>query len=189
MSSKDSRFKTRRTQAREGDYVSCSSGDEPEEVYSNAVEKEYVGDVQSGDESYREEFYTGRESSAREEQPMPFLVQGDDAIDDSGLASDRVAARGPVVDDADIEKLFLAARHGKHKELKTLLDKGIPPNMADQHGNTILIIACQNGNKRVVSCLPGFCMNSNRVSATALIRLAAFVSLGVDGVACRRRWP
>lgn len=153
MASKDTRFKTRRAPAREGDYVSCSSGDEPEEVYSNAVDKDtYVGDVQSGDESYREEFYTGRESSAREEQAMPYLVQGDeDAIDDSGLERDRAVARGPVVDDADIEKMFLAARHNKHKELKALLDKGIPPNMADQHGNTILIVACQNGNKRVVS--------------------------------------
>jgi len=156
MSSRDTRFRTRRNSAREGDYVSCSSGDEPEEAYSNAVDREYVGDVQSGDESYREEFYTGRESSAREaEQPMPYLQQGDgdDAIDDSGLERDRLAARGPVVDDADIESMFLAARHGKHKELKALLDKGIPPNIADQHGNTILIIACQNGNKRVVCIL------------------------------------
>jgi hypothetical protein len=165
MSSKDTRFRTRRSHAKEGDYVS-SSGDEREEVYSNAADgslhagassgadREYHGDVHSGDESYREEFYTGRESSAREEyQPMPYLAgggDGDDVIDDSGLDRDRAAARGPVVDEADIEKMFVAARHGKHKELKVLLDKGIPPNVADQHGNTILIIACQNGNKRVV---------------------------------------
>ena len=148
--SKDSRFKTRRTSAREGGYVS-SSGDEREEVYSNAVDKEYAGDVQSGDESYREEFYTGRESSAREEQPMPYLQQGDEpGVDEEPAGGGSRVPRGPVMDEKDIESMFLAARHNKHKELKALLDKGIPPNMADQHGNTILIVACQNGNKRVV---------------------------------------
>ena len=126
-----------------------SSGDEREEVYSNAVDKEYGGDLQSGDESYREEFYTGRESSHREEQPMPYLQQ-DETQDRSLEKSSEFGSNSSAVNDEDIETMFRAARHGKHKELKALLDRGIPPNMADQHGNTILIIACQNGNKRVV---------------------------------------
>lgn len=53
-------------------------------------------------------------------------------------------------DEDDIANVFSYSRHNRSKDLERLLDKtGIPANVRDQHGNTILIVACQNGLKRV----------------------------------------
>lgn len=51
--------------------------------------------------------------------------------------------------EADIEDIFSYTRHGRGNDVERLLDKGIPINIRDTNGNTILIIACQNGNKRL----------------------------------------
>jgi len=53
-------------------------------------------------------------------------------------------------DEEDLANVFSFARHNRSKDLERVLDSsGIPPNVRDQHGNTILIIACQNGLKRI----------------------------------------
>lgn len=49
----------------------------------------------------------------------------------------------------DVEDIFSFARHGRCEEIEKLLNKGIPVDLRDEWGNTLLIIACQNGNKRV----------------------------------------
>jgi len=48
------------------------------------------------------------------------------------------------------EEAFSFARHGRIDELESLLKRGLPVDIRDESGNTILAIACQNGNKRVV---------------------------------------
>ena len=48
------------------------------------------------------------------------------------------------------EVLFRCTRHGRYKDVKNFLEKGINPNIKDMHGNTILIIAAQNGSKKLV---------------------------------------
>lgn len=50
---------------------------------------------------------------------------------------------------ADIEDIFSYARHGRVGDIERLLDRGIPINVRDSFGSTLLVIACQNGNKRV----------------------------------------
>jgi len=56
--------------------------------------------------------------------------------------------------DDDVEEIFRSARHGRVEEIESLLDRGIPVDVRDEHGNTLLTIACQNGNKRVAKvCL------------------------------------
>ena len=55
--------------------------------------------------------------------------------------------------DTDVEDVFSFARHGRVDEIDKLLDKGIPVDVRDAHGNTILTTACQNGNKRVAKCV------------------------------------
>jgi uncharacterized protein len=46
--------------------------------------------------------------------------------------------------------IFSLARHGKFLQLQALLEHGIDPNSKDRHGNTILIVGAQNGNKSIV---------------------------------------
>lgn len=53
----------------------------------------------------------------------------------------------------DIENLFSYARHGRCEEIDRQLDQGIPVDIRDEYGNTLLIIACQNGNKRVAKAV------------------------------------
>lgn len=50
---------------------------------------------------------------------------------------------------ADINQIFSLARHNRLAEVKGLLDQGIDPNVRDSYGNTVLIIAAQNGLKNV----------------------------------------
>lgn len=45
--------------------------------------------------------------------------------------------------------IFSLARHGRYVELESLFLNGIDPDSKDNFGNTILIIAAQNGNKRI----------------------------------------
>ena len=53
------------------------------------------------------------------------------------------------VHEMDVEDIFSYARHGRIADVERLLDKGIPVDVRDVHGSTLLIIACQNGNKKV----------------------------------------
>ena len=53
------------------------------------------------------------------------------------------------VSEKDIEDIFSFARHGRLNEIERLLSKGIPVDIKDFYGNTLLTIASQNGNKRV----------------------------------------
>uniref|UniRef100_A0A7S4L0K1 Uncharacterized protein n=1 Tax=Guillardia theta TaxID=55529 RepID=A0A7S4L0K1_GUITH len=54
----------------------------------------------------------------------------------------------------DLKTLFSRARHGRYKEVEALLDSGLSPDLRDEFGNTVLIIAAQNGNKRITKiCL------------------------------------
>lgn len=53
------------------------------------------------------------------------------------------------ISDPDIEDIFSFARHNRSHELEGLLDKGVPVDVRDHHGNTVLSIACQNGLKRI----------------------------------------
>ena len=50
------------------------------------------------------------------------------------------------INDYDI---FSLARHNRYVELEDLFLKGVDPDSRDNYGNTILIVACQNGNKRI----------------------------------------
>lgn len=66
-------------------------------------------------------------------------------------ANEELAAAG--IDETDIDDIFSFARHGRIEEIERLLTKGIPVDVRDTYGNTILITACQNGNKRVAKAV------------------------------------
>ncbi|EKX34207.1 hypothetical protein GUITHDRAFT_119624 [Guillardia theta CCMP2712] len=70
-------------------------------------------------------------------------------------AGDDVGVKLRHEDDRDdLKTLFSRARHGRYKEVEALLDSGLSPDLRDEFGNTVLIIAAQNGNKRITKiCL------------------------------------
>lgn len=49
----------------------------------------------------------------------------------------------------DIDDLFRATRHGRCEDIERFIALGIPVNVRDSYGSTLLITACQNGNKKV----------------------------------------
>lgn len=53
----------------------------------------------------------------------------------------------------DIEEIFSYARHGRCEEIERKLNEGLPVDVRDEFGNTMLITACQNGNKRVAKAV------------------------------------
>lgn len=61
-----------------------------------------------------------------------------------------------------IEEIFSFARHGRCEPMEALLAEGVPVDVRDEHGNTLLAISCQNGNKKIAKCLlrRGACINA-----------------------------
>ena len=54
-----------------------------------------------------------------------------------------------TVNEEDVKTIFQAMRHNRSQEVTKLLDRGVPINVKDKFGNTILAVACQNGLKRL----------------------------------------
>ncbi len=50
----------------------------------------------------------------------------------------------------ELRKLFSRCRHGKVEAVKEMLESGIPCDVRDEYGNTVMMIAAQNGHKRIV---------------------------------------
>lgn len=56
---------------------------------------------------------------------------------------------GDAVPPAPDNDVFSAARHNRVDSVAYMLDQGVGVNARDEQGNTILLIACQNGLKRM----------------------------------------
>jgi ankyrin repeat protein len=52
-----------------------------------------------------------------------------------------------------IQEAFLAAGNGDFERVEELLDSGVPVAEVDDSGNTLLLLACQQGNKRLAKFL------------------------------------
>eukprot|EP01035_Chromulina_nebulosa_P016927 gene16927-22418_t len=57
------------------------------------------------------------------------------------------------IDEGEIELIFRHARHGRVSDVEIMLNGGVPVDVRDEFGNTLLITAGQNGNKRVAKLL------------------------------------
>lgn len=56
--------------------------------------------------------------------------------------------------DSSYAIVFSRARHGRIDEVQEALTNGMPVDARDPHGNTLLLIGCQNGQKKIVKlCL------------------------------------
>lgn len=60
-----------------------------------------------------------------------------------------VEVETPTFNQTAVEDIFSYARHNRVDDIERMLDSGVPVDIRDQYGNTILLIACQNGLKRV----------------------------------------
>lgn len=50
----------------------------------------------------------------------------------------------------ETKDILSLARHNRVEQLERLLIDGVSPDLQDDNGNSILSVACQNGNKRIV---------------------------------------
>lgn len=87
--------------------------------------------------------------------PAPYQTQSkqieeEDEHDEEYISLDLAAAG---LSEKDVEDVFSYARHGRCEEIERLFAKGLPVDVRNDHGNTVLIVACQNGNKRVAKAV------------------------------------
>jgi ankyrin repeat protein len=83
-----------------------------------------------------------------------------------------------------LDTVFSQARNGRIKRVEESLNLGFPIDAEDEKGNTLLLIACQNRNKRLVEMLllRGASINhQNAMGNTALHYAIAFDADGVLG--------
>ncbi|KAE9112432.1 hypothetical protein PF010_g10443 [Phytophthora fragariae] len=84
----------------------------------------------------------------------------------------------------DVDTVFSQARNGRMKRLVESLDAGFPIDSEDDKGNTLLLLACQNVNQRMVELLVTRRANVNHRNAqgnTPLHFAMAYDSEGVLG--------
>lgn len=67
----------------------------------------------------------------------------------AGRAS-QAAASEDGASRAQIKDLFSKAVNNRHKQVEELFAMGVSPDTIDEHGNTVLHVAAQNGNKKLI---------------------------------------
>merc|ERR550534_3290339 len=81
------------------------------------------------------------------------------------------------VSKASVKDLFSKALNGRHRQVEELFARGVPPDTVDEHGNTVLLVAAQNGTKKLIKTALryGADINSqNKQGQTALHYCFAF---------------
>lgn len=114
-----------------------------------AIEKE---EGNSDEENSNEEENEEEEEKEEEEEEKD---------ESNGYSNDSISSRKKKAQIAVTKLLslqqwdvFSFARHNKFAELESLFIEGLNPDSKDQNGNTLLIIAAQNDNKRILKlCL------------------------------------
>jgi hypothetical protein len=106
---------------------------------------QYPEDVEEEEDNHHRYNSNNNSNNNHEEyhEEDPQAADDYDAID--------LAAAG--LSEKDVEDVFSYARHGRCEEIERLFAKGLPVDVRDHFGNTVLIIACQNGNKRVAKAV------------------------------------
>ena len=75
---------------------------------------------------------------------------GDAERQEMQMNQDNLVYPSGEVNKKDVQDIFSFTRHGRADKVDALLQKGVNINSRDENGNTILAVACQNGNKRLV---------------------------------------
>lgn len=53
------------------------------------------------------------------------------------------------INEDEVSAIFSYARHDRKEAVENMLDTGIPVDIRNEFGDTLLIVAAQNGNKRI----------------------------------------
>ena len=81
------------------------------------------------------------------------LEQKEQELEQEGKRNSDSDTAPPKPREGGFDIIFSRARHGRLDEVRTALDGGMNVNSRDIHGNTLLHIACQNGNKKLVKAM------------------------------------
>ncbi|CAM9255759.1 unnamed protein product, partial [Ectocarpus fasciculatus] len=100
-----------------------------------------------------------------------------DQVEYEGKADERRRNMGVP----DLETVFSQGRNGRTKRLEESLNLGFPINGEDGKGNTLLLIACQNSNKRMVEMLVTRGANVNHQNAVGNSALHFSMSFDPEG--------
>ena len=127
----------------ESPYASQGKGSQQREYGSKETGNKDTGYYPS---SNNQPSYISQSSAGTQAQSKQSAEENDDEY----VALDLAAAG---LSEKDVEDVFSYARHGRCEEIERLFSKGLPVDVRNDHGNTVLIVACQNGNKRVAKAV------------------------------------
>lgn len=135
---------SQRSNGSHGSYGSKDSGGNNETAYAMQAKHYYASSYDGYYQSYQHaEAQAKRPPSGYRSAPMEKPQAA------TSSTADHEEAIPPHISEQDIEDVFRFARHGRVEEIERLLGQGVPVDVRDSYGNTLLITACQNGNKRV----------------------------------------
>jgi len=80
-----------------------------------------------------------------------------------------------------IDTVFSQARNGRNKRVEESLNLGFPIDTEDEKGNTLLLVAAQNSNKRLVEMLLVRGANVNHQNATGNTALHFALAFDAEG--------
>ncbi|KAL3777968.1 hypothetical protein ACHAW5_003402 [Stephanodiscus triporus] len=149
----DDRFHTPRASA-------SSSRSQNSNAYRVAAARDTITSARSTSSSDSEFNRTSMSFTDRGSRPAPSLAPSryisDYTVPNQSAASFRAAAAAANMhQENDLQKIvpdltiFSLARHGRAGEVEALLQRGFPADARDEYGNTLLMVACQNGNKKI----------------------------------------
>eukprot|EP01041_Mallomonas_annulata_P003889 gene3889-7762_t len=82
----------------------------------------------------------------------------------------------------DLDTVFSQARNGRIKRLEESLNLGFPVDMEDERGHTLLLVAAQNSNKRMVEMLLARGANINHQNTLGNTALHYAMAFDTDGL-------
>ncbi|KAG2766652.1 hypothetical protein PC129_g6452 [Phytophthora cactorum] len=117
---------------------------------------------------------------------LPLTVAERAQLDAVNYEANAARTRGqePAGDESslDVDTVFSQARNGRMKRLVESLDAGFPIDSEDDKGNTLLLLACQNVNQKMVELLVARRANVNHRNAQGNTPLHFAMAYDGEGV-------
>lgn len=126
------------------------SGSYDKDYHCNSAEHHsYPTIAEHPHQDYAHEQGYGEEQAWREHAPGSSWSSQEWGGSQYQYAADPAVVQASASYEGQIDELYSLARHNRVQEVQQYLESGFPVNSRDKNGNTLLSIACQNGNKRV----------------------------------------
>eukprot|EP00657_Telonema_sp_P-1_P007490 TRINITY_DN27391_c0_g1_i2.p1 TRINITY_DN27391_c0_g1~~TRINITY_DN27391_c0_g1_i2.p1 ORF type:complete len:190 (-),score=43.22 TRINITY_DN27391_c0_g1_i2:292-861(-) len=143
-----------------------AGGEVPNQTSSQGAWVEESHRTNTSDETPRSVVFETPRELTEEEMAIQGLDNSDNFLKDGTFLT---AEQKSKFDEAEL--IFSKGRNNRYEEVEQSILTGFSPNSVDRHGNTLLMIACQNGLKRIAKLVlrHGVDMNmSNNRGHTAL---------------------